>query len=146
MKSKIIPIAGDASFRKFYRLILKKNKILVLSKKEKYKNLVAHLAINKFLRKNKVLAPKFYLINYQKGMAIIEDFGNVSFYDVLSKRKNKFLNIGTQKSFNIFSKEVDWTDKGKFLQKFKEFLLKHKKKFILVFFLMIFALLFFIIK
>ena len=91
MKSKIIPIAGDASFRKFYRLILKKNKILVLSKKEKYKNLVAYLAINKFLRKNKVLAPKFYLINYQKGMAIIEDFGNVSFYDVLSKRKNKFL-------------------------------------------------------
>jgi len=91
MKSKIISIAGDASFRKFYRLILKKNKILVLSKKEKYKNLIAYLAINKFLRANKIFAPKFYLIDYKKGMAIIEDFGNESFYDVLLKRKNKFL-------------------------------------------------------
>ena len=53
MKFKIIPIKGDASFRSFYRVILnKKSKILVLSQKEKYKNLVAYSAINKFLSKN----------------------------------------------------------------------------------------------
>ena len=38
MKSEIIPIAGDASFRKFYRLTLgRKSKIIILAKKEKYK-------------------------------------------------------------------------------------------------------------
>ena len=39
MKFKILPIEADASFRTFYRLKLKKgSKIVVLEKKEKYKN------------------------------------------------------------------------------------------------------------
>ena len=53
MNYKILPIAGDASFRKFYRLILnKKSKIIVFTKKEKYKNLVVYSSINNFLKKN----------------------------------------------------------------------------------------------
>ena len=55
MKFKILPIEGDASFRRFYRLILKKNKkIVIFAKKEKYKNLIAYTAVNKFLRVNKL--------------------------------------------------------------------------------------------
>ena len=91
MKFKIVPIKGDASFRIFYRIILnKKTKIIVLSQKEKYKNLVAYSAINNFLNKNKILAPKLYSHNYKKGMIVIKDFGNLSFYNILYKRKNKF--------------------------------------------------------
>ena len=91
MKFKIVPIKGDASFRSFYRLVLnQKSKILVLSKKEKYKNLVAYSAINKFLNKNKILSPRLYAHSYKKGIIVIEDFGNISFYNVLSVRKNKF--------------------------------------------------------
>ena len=38
MKSKILPIAGDASFRKFYRFISKKSsKIIVFAKKKNIK-------------------------------------------------------------------------------------------------------------
>ena len=92
MKSKILPIVGDASFRTFYRLVLKKNrKIIVFAEKEKYKNLIAYSAINKFLRDNKILAPKLYMHNYSKGIIVIEDFGDLSFYKVLLKKKNKFL-------------------------------------------------------
>lgn len=90
MKFKIHPISGDASFRKFYRIILnKKSKIIVSAQKNKYENLVAYEAINKFLRKNKILAPKLFSYNYSKGIIIIEDFGNSSFYQVLLKQKNK---------------------------------------------------------
>ena len=90
MKFKILPIAGDASFRTFYRLVLNKtSKIIVLAKKEKNKNLVAYLAINQFLRQNKILAPKLYTHNYLKGIIIIEDFGDISFYKILLKKKNK---------------------------------------------------------
>ena len=64
----------------------------------------------------------------------LEVFDHYSREQIFEQRKNKFLNIGTQKSFNIFSKEGDWIDKGKFLQKFKDFLLKQKKKFIFNFF------------
>ena len=50
MSFKIEPIAGDASFRKFYRLIFKTGtKIAVVSNKEKYKNLNVYSAINNFL-------------------------------------------------------------------------------------------------
>ena len=88
MESKILPITGDASFRKFYRLVLNKNsKIIVFSKKEKYKNLIVYSAINKFLRANKILAPKLYTHNFPKGIIVIEDFGDVSFYKALLKKK-----------------------------------------------------------
>ena len=90
MKSKILPLAGDASFRIFYRLISKKNtKIIILAKKEKYKNLVAYSAVNKFLRAHKILAPRLYKHDFSKGIILIQDFGNLSFYKIILKSKNK---------------------------------------------------------
>jgi hypothetical protein len=90
MKFKIFPVAGDASFRTFYRLVLNKtSKIIIVAKKEKYKNLIAYSAINKFLRNNKILTPKLYTHNYSKGIIVIEDFGDLSFYTILLKKKDK---------------------------------------------------------
>ena len=92
MQFKILPISGDASFRTFYRLTSeKKNKIIVLAKKEKYKNLIAYSTINKFLNFNKIYAPKLYTYDFDKGAIIIEDFGDLSFYKKLIKEKNKFI-------------------------------------------------------
>ena len=90
MTFKIIPVAGDASFREFYRIILnKKKKIIVIAKKDKYKNLLSYIAINKFLRKNSIFAPKLYSYNYKKSFMIIEDFGDLTFYKILKKNNNK---------------------------------------------------------
>ena len=90
MKSKIMSIAEDASFRKFYRFILNKNsKIIVSAQKEKYNNLVAYTAINKFLRENKILTPKLLAHNYPKGIIVIEDFGDITFHKVLLRKKKK---------------------------------------------------------
>ncbi len=90
MKFKIFPVAGDASFRTFYRLVLNKtSKIIVVAKKEKYQNLIVYSAINKFLRNNKILTPKLYTHNYSKGIIVIEDFGDLSFYTILLKKKDK---------------------------------------------------------
>ncbi len=92
MKSKILPIAGDASFRTFYRLISSKSsKIIIVAKKEKYKNLIAYSAVNEFLRANEILAPKLYAYNYPRGIIVIEDFGDSSFYKILLKKKNKLI-------------------------------------------------------
>ena len=92
MKFKTIPIAQDASFRKFYRLISnKKSQILVLAKKEKYKNLIVYTAINKFLRDNKIIAPELYKHNFSKGTIIIQDFGDSTFYKILLNKKNKLV-------------------------------------------------------
>jgi hypothetical protein len=49
MKFKIAPIAGDASFRRFYRIILNtSSKIAVIAEKNKYKNLISYIAIKSF--------------------------------------------------------------------------------------------------
>ena len=76
----------------------------------------------------------------------LEEFNNYAPEEILEQRKNKFLNIGTQKSFNIFLKDSEWINKEKILQKFEYILLKYKKKIILTFFLIVCAVFFFIIK
>ena len=99
MKFKIIPIAGDASFRRFYRVIVgKKSKIVVIAQKKKYKNLISYIAINKFLRQNNILAPKLLNYNYTQGIIVIEDFGDLTFYKVLKKKLYKL---------NVYKKLVD---------------------------------------
>tara|TARA_B100001123_G_C15179133_1_gene974601 strand:- start:224 stop:1192 length:969 start_codon:yes stop_codon:yes gene_type:complete len=92
MSFKILPIAGDASFRSFYRVRLnKKSKIVVISQKEKYKNLIAYTAVNNFLRKNKIFAPKLYNHDFSKGIISIQDFGDNSFHKILLKKRNKLI-------------------------------------------------------
>ena len=72
-KTKIIPIKGDASFRKFYRKkINKKSSIIVYAKKEKNKNLLNYDSINKLLLKNKIIAPKLLSENFSKNFIEIE--------------------------------------------------------------------------
>ena len=100
MKFKITPIVGDASFRTYYRLALdKKSKIVVLANKEKYKNLIAYAAINKFLRNNKILAPKLYTQDFSRGIIVIEDFGDKTYNRLIQKKKNKL---------EIYKKLVDF--------------------------------------
>ena len=60
--NKIIPIKGDASFRKFYRKkIRKKSSIIVYAEKEKIKNLLNYDSINQLLLKKMFLHLNFYL-------------------------------------------------------------------------------------
>ncbi len=131
MKSKILRIKGDASFRKFYRLILnKKSKIIVIARKEKYKNLVAYTAINKFLRSNGILAPKLYNHDIQKGIVIIEDFGDKTYYYLLSKNSNKF--IIYKKIINLLIKIQKINPKAKIKNNIKGFhrINKYSKKYL----------------
>ena len=83
-------IKGDASFRKFYRKRSKNlTSIIVFARKEKFKNLLVYDAINKILITNKILAPITYHENYNKNFIEIEDFGDISIYKILKKKKLK---------------------------------------------------------
>ena len=89
MKSlaKLKKIKGDASFREFYRN--KENKsIVVISKKEKLKNLLIYDAINKILIKNKILAPNLISENYINNYIEINDFGDQTLFQILKNKKN----------------------------------------------------------
>ena len=81
-------IKGDASFREFYRKKGKNtNSIIVLAKKEKFKNLIIYEAINRILNKNKILAPKLFKENYKKNYIEIQDFGDHTIFKILKKKK-----------------------------------------------------------
>ena len=117
MKFKIQRIKGDASCRKFYRVKLNKNsRIVVFAEKEKYKNLIAYAAINGFLRNNTILAPRVFIHDYSRGIIVIQDFGDKTFYKILLKKKNKL---------SVYKKLVDLLIK---IQKIKP---KNKLKTIL---------------
>ena len=87
-------LAGDASFRKFYRS--SRNSIIVFSKKKKYLNLLVYDAINNCLIKNGINAPKLKKEFYNRNYIEIEDLGNKSIFKILKKEKNRtkiYLNI-----------------------------------------------------
>ena len=93
MKSlaKLKKIKGDASFREFYRNRENKS-IIVISKKEKLKNLLIYDAINKILVKNKILAPNLLSENYINNCIEINDFGEQTLFQILkNKRNNKYI-------------------------------------------------------
>ncbi len=91
MNYKLKKISGDASFREFYRLQKgRSTSIIVQAKKEKFKNLITYIAVNKILTKYKIHAPKLITNHYDNNIIEITDLGEKSFYDLIIKKKNKF--------------------------------------------------------
>ena len=97
--NKIKLLAGDASFRKFYRS--SNNSIIVFAKKNKHVNLVVYDAINRCLNKNKVKAPKLKKEFYNKNYIEIEDLGDNSIFKIIRIRKMElyFINFNWLKYF-----------------------------------------------
>ena len=91
LDKNLLQLSGDASFRKFFRIKNKKRAILVFSEKEKKNNLLIYDAINKVLIKNKIKAPKLKYQNYKKNYIEIEDLGDKSAFDILTKSKKKII-------------------------------------------------------
>ena len=86
-EGKLVPIKGDASFRKFYRKsIKKKSSIIVYSKKEKIKNLLNYDSINKLLLKKNINAPRLLSENFNKNLIEIDDLGTKTIFDILKKK------------------------------------------------------------
>ncbi len=91
MNYKLKKISGDASFREFFRLQKGKNtSIIVQANKEKFKNLITYIVVNKILAKYKIYAPKLISNHYEHNIIEITDLGQKSFYNSIIKKKNKF--------------------------------------------------------
>ena len=90
MNYKLKKISGDASFREFYRLKKgDKTTIIVQANKEKFKNLITYIIINKLLKQNKINTPKLISNHFKHNIIEISDLGKKSFYDLVLKKKNK---------------------------------------------------------
>ena len=87
-------------------------------------------------REQAVLSTKKVLIKY------LEEFKKYTRTEIFEQRREKFLNIGKQKTFTVFSKKTGWVGKDNFFAYVKEILLKFKKELIIVSLLVLVAVLF----
>ena len=62
----------------------------------------------------------------------LEEFKNFSREEIFEQRQEKFLGIGKQKAFTVFSKDTAWIKENNFLTFVKENLIKFKKQFIIL--------------
>ena len=85
MNYRLKKISGDASFREFYR-VEKNNKtsIIVLARKEQYKNLIVYSVVNKILNNHHILSRKLIKNYYKHNMIEITDLGDKSFHDYIN--------------------------------------------------------------
>ena len=89
MQYKLKKIRSDASFREFFRLKKgNKTSIIVTARKERFRNLIAYSAINKFLRGKGIHTPKTISQHYSEGIMEIEDFGDNTLLNFVRKSKN----------------------------------------------------------
>ena len=99
MQYKLKKINSDASFREFFRLKKgNKTSIIVTARKERFRNLIAYSAINKFLRGKGIHTPKTISQHYSEGIMEIEDFGDNTLFHSVRKSKN---------IFSLYKKSID---------------------------------------
>ena len=77
-------------------------------------------------KENLIFSTKKVLIKY------LEKFEKYTREEISAQRKEKFLNIGKQKIFTVFSKEAAWIGKSNFYTFVKKNLLKFKKELIII--------------
>jgi len=85
-----------------------------------------------------IFSTKEVLIKY------LEEFKKNTREEILEQRKEKFLNIGQQKAFTIFSKKRDWKIKDNFIVSVKEILFKYKKELMISVFIILMGIVFLI--
>ena len=71
-------LAGDAGFRRYFRLATHPSLIAVNSPPEKEKN-PEYVRLSLFLQSQELITPKIYAVNYQQGYMLLEDFGSILF-------------------------------------------------------------------
>ena len=89
----IIPLKGDGSERKFFRIILQKGSVVLilpqageLGKKEAY----SYFKIGKFLKENLIPVPEILDYDEELGLLLVEDLGDLRLYDILESDIKKY--------------------------------------------------------
>ena len=72
----LIPLAGDASFRRYYRLSTAKTSYIIMDAPPTQEALRPFLEIGLLLKNNQILTPTVHAFDEAQGFALLEDFGD----------------------------------------------------------------------
>jgi len=102
---QIKKIAGDASFRSYYRIFQNNEKDLILMDAPPlHEDVRPFIKIDEILRKNNFLAPKILASDAENGFLLLEDFGDLSYSKALRNLSNQDLAI---KELELYKKACD---------------------------------------
>ena len=73
----------------------------------------------------------------------LEEFKKYTGDEIFKQRREKFLNIGKQKSFTAFSRKADWIQKSNLFENFIKIFLKFKKELIITIIIIFIGFLYF---
>ena len=84
-----------------------------------------------------------FLLSIKKALIRnLEEFEKYTREEIFEQRKKRFLYIGKQKTFTVFSKGTSWITKDDFFVPAKEILFRYKKELVITFLLIFVAFLF----
>jgi len=78
-------VAGDASFRSYYRIFCGAKTFILMFAPPSYENIHPFINIDKFLVEHGFSAPKIFAVDANEGFILLEDFGDDSYGRVLAK-------------------------------------------------------------
>ncbi len=84
-------VSDDASYRKYYRLILKDKTYIIMDSSMQVESIYPFIDISVRLLKAKVQIPRRYAQNLHDGYLLLEDLGNTHLFDILNDMSYKLL-------------------------------------------------------
>jgi len=97
--AEILPVAGDASFRRYFRVIANDRKAILMDAPPPHEDPKPFIDIAKFLKAQEFATPEIYAENLDQGLVLIEDFGD--------HRMREHLDDQPQDEVRIYSQVVD---------------------------------------
>ncbi|MBM08449.1 MAG: aminoglycoside phosphotransferase [Magnetovibrio sp.] len=83
------PLANDASFRRYERLIKGETQVILMDAPPLKENVSSFIFISEFLSKLGYSTPKIYAADAKNGLLILEDFGDDTYTRILNSRSKK---------------------------------------------------------
>src|SRR5687768_13182510 len=80
----ISPLAGDASFRRYFRIHDHHNTYVLMDAPPDKETIVPFLNVSNSLSKHGVHSPKIHAVESLQGFILLEDFGDLSFLKAIS--------------------------------------------------------------
>jgi hypothetical protein len=130
------PLAGDASFRKYYRLTSGGNSFIVMDAPPELEDCQPFVKIAELLRQHDLSVPVIFAQNFQQGFLLLSDFGDDLYLKKLNENNAENLYLQALNALSriqtIKEKNIPAFDAEFMLQELKHFeewfLIKHCKQ------------------
>jgi len=107
--SDIKKVAGDASFRSYYRVFSVDKTYILMFAPPKYEDVKPFIMVDEYLRENHLPAPEIFHIDEINGFLLLEDFGDVSLTKILKEspeREVEFYKSSIDCLIELHKKEI----------------------------------------